>query len=193
MILAALALVGAAPARPVFEYKGFKAGEVVAPAKIAACRNDRTSAAQAAEKVGEGQQFRNLYSAWAKAEGADQNPFPDMTSCGDEEPVIAGVKALSETILLRQDKLSSVNVSFAMTGFKTVTAAFTAKYGKPCAVSVKEVQNRMGASFPSPHYEWCFARGRLVADMYYLDLETSAAAWEDPQNQPPAGKPKVDF
>lgn len=204
-----VALLGAAPNRPSFEYKGFRGGEVVPAPKLATCRSKQAASeapSPTPTKPAEGiagplrqaqqssdDQLRNLFSEWRKSEGGDSDPFPHMTSCGAINPTIAGVRALSETILLHKNKLSSVSVMFPMTGFKTVTEAFTAKYGKPCAVTIKQVQNRMGARFPSPHYEWCFAQGRLKADMYYPDLETSTAEWEDPQNQPVAPAPKVDF
>lgn len=82
------------------------------------------------------------------------------------------MKVTTEFIGIYKERLSSVEIMFDAVAFKIVTDAFEAKYGSPCVANVKQVQNRMGAKFPSPHYEWCFVRGRLIADMYHPDLDT---------------------
>jgi hypothetical protein len=220
MILGALALVGAAPPRPVFEYKGWRAGESATPEQLVACslgsaviardeeeanyqpsppadKGSRLSPSETLRRSGE-EMIAEIRAKAARERLTALSPEQrsvqmDMADCGSDQSTLAGKKVIGEKITLYRTKPSSLMVLFYAAGFSDVVEAFKVKYGTPCVTNIKQFQNRMGATFPSPHYEWCFARGRLVADMYYPDIETSTATWEDPQNRPPVGKPKVDF
>lgn len=200
LISLASPVLGQPAVRPTFEYKGFRAGEIVPAERLATCQRARNAAAAAslaAKPAGSEQQMRNLFSNWQKLEASKAPPEPawmaDTDSCGSNDSRLAGVPVKVETITLFRNKLSGLLVMFDAVSFKTVTDALKAKYGAPCKVAVNQLQNRMGATFASPHYEWCFASGRLLADMYYPDIETSAVQYDDPASQPPKASPKVDF
>lgn len=190
VLIAGVVLVGAGSAwgqaKPVFEYKGFRAGEVIPEERLEPCRPKPESE----PKTG----MEALLQSWRKSQGVDNAQIDrDYFSCSDFNAKVAGFDVTSEFIGIYKERLSSVTITFDAPAFKLITDAFKAKYGPPCTVNMNRVQNRMGASFPSPRYEWCFSRGRLVADMYYPTLDTSTATWEDPANQPPKATPKVDF
>lgn len=198
--------------KPPFEYKGFRAGEPVTAQQLATCRRTgpvvrleereaylarleqeaKTNKYDFGKSMRDGireevEKTRSAITPEQRAMDADQR------ECGENGSTISGRTIAVENISLYRGRLSSLIITFPAENFGVITDAFTVKYGKPCEASIKEVQNRMGAKFSSGHLAWCFANGKLSADMLGLDIETSTVLWDDPTNQPPKAAPKVDF
>jgi hypothetical protein len=199
-------VIGAAPAtKPPFEYKGLRAGEVIAREKL--CRQPIIAPAprQAQDSSGPkpGSAAYDIAAPLRAAQAARQQPLQlsatptvrppsGVDSCLTLDAIVAGEKVGYERIEFYNQKLSSVMLLFDPEDFSLIANAFNAKYGRPCAAEVKQKQNRMGAKFQSPHFEWCFLSGRLIIDMYGPSLDSGSAEYID-QNKPPVTPPKVDF
>lgn len=177
-VLAVVMLTSAAPPSPLFEYKGFRAGDVIPEERLARCR---------AEPVGNKPSMADAIDQLRKAAQGE-----GLVSCVTRDPVIAGRPAISEVVNIHDGRLSSVRLRFSPENFPTVRDAFTSKYGQPCKLAVKTLGNAYGGKLDSPSYTWCFASGELVADLFYGDRNTSSAEYRD-INQAGTPEPKVDF
>lgn len=182
LLLGASLLGGATSPLPVFEYKGFRAGDSVDLEHLETCKSEEPDKAD---------QMSNLFKDWQNSQTALPSN-PDLVTCSDKEAKLAGMPVTGEYVTFYKSRLSSITVTFNAAAYSGVTNALRAKYGAPCKTSTEELQNTFGAKVTSIKYTWCFSTGKLTADMYFPNLKTSTVEYTD-HNKPPAEKPKVDF
>lgn len=192
----ALMLIGASPPKPAFEYKSFRAGEVIPDNQLLSCSVLDMSAKSREEMTAS---FLNrLGGSKANEPGVTDDEklralkAADFSSCSGRDSKVAGLETISESIILYRARLTSVSLMANALYFGRITDALKAKYGTPCQSGLKPMQNGFGARFQSPFYVWCFAGGKLRADMYYPDRETMNVEYKDAW-QPPKVAPRVDF
>jgi len=113
-------------------------------------------------------------------------------SCSTLFDRVAGVPVIS-IISLYDYKLSSLTLSGERSGFVPLFNAFYQKYGEPCEVETKEKQNRIGNSFKSREFAWCFRTGKLRLAEIGPRITHFSAIYVDTKNRKPSAAPKIDF
>lgn len=116
---------------------------------------------------------------------------PDILSCVEGYVPVGGASSFVMATLYKA-QLSRVFVSSKQGNWPAISAAFTAKYGKPCRQEVEDWQSAGGVKLKNIVEHWCFATGELSLRQYGSKLTETLAIYQDKNDTPP--KPgKVDF
>lgn len=107
---------------------------------------------------------------------------------------VAGSSVTTVDIGLYRGKLSTVTIWSDNYAFEQITDAFKAKYGKPCEAAIASWQSRIGRPVPNPTFTWCFATGKLRAQLHGFAFDVSVYEYHDINVTPDVKpKPKIDF
>ena len=96
------------------------------------------------------------------------------------------------SVTFYDSRLSTVLAVADRDFYGSIFASLTAKYGQPCRVMPNKWRNAMGTTLDNPITVWCFKTGELQLEQFGSKIDEMSFFYED-DNQPPAGKPTVDF
>lgn len=130
----------------------------------------------------------------------DVSKLTKSAGCRDTE---TGRRCVSQTLVAdwRMDMMFTVTngrlYTFELFGHRNaipdILESFKAKYGLPCRTSLETVQNRMGGSFESRAFTWCFRTGEMVFRERDYQIDRFSVIYTDRVNAPPAARVAPDF
>lgn len=107
------------------------------------------------------------------------------TLCSFDEMSVAGKVTKSTHLMLKDNQLTVVDVSFPTEYFPEIAAAFTGQYGKPKDIEKETVKNRFGASFEKAELTWKIKDALVVVSSIDGKIDEGSIHVEAAQNSAP--------
>lgn len=92
-----------------------------------------------------------------------------------------------------RQKLTSLSIHGHRNAIPDTLMAFKERYGAPCRSGKEAVQNRIGNSFESTTFTWCFRTGELVFHERGHQIDRFSAIYTDRANTPSRERIAPDF